>query len=206
MKLRGGILPKVSHFYSSIHGDIDLFQFAGKETLRAGGVTHSGGFTYDMWKTAIASFKKDFDPKHCLVLGIGGGTIVKMMQKSFPNTVVTAVDIDPVMIKIAKEYFSISTEMIEADALLWIEQAEKKFDIIITDLYKGRYNPRKSRTYDFLKNLNRLLKKNGQLIYNSHYNENDPKEFETFLKNCKKIFGTVEILREYEMSRLLYLS
>lgn len=206
MKLRGGILPSQIFFDSKIHGELRLNQFAGQGTLRGGGVTHSGGFTYKMWKTAIASFPKKFIPKNCLVLGIGGGTIISMMQKSFPKINITGVDIDPTMIKIAKEYFSVSAKMIESDAIAWVEKSDKKFDIIIVDLYIGRFNPKKARMYHFLKNLNRLVKMNGQLLYNSQYNEKEPDEFETFATNCQKIFSSYSIIREYPLSKLLLLS
>lgn len=206
MKLRGIFLPGYFVFNSQIHGQLTLQQFAGKGTLRGGGVTHSGGFTYDMWKTAIASLPQKFRPQNCLVLGIGAGTIISMMQKSFPRISITAVDIDPIMIKIAKEYFSVSTEMIEADAIIWAEKSDKKFDIVIVDLYIGRYNPKKARTYDFLKNSKRLLKKGGQLLYNSQYNEKDPEEFKTFATRCRKVFSSYCVLREYPFSKLLLLS
>lgn len=209
MKLRGGILPKSSRVYSSFHGSIDLFQFAGKFTLRAGGVTHSGGFTCEMWKKAISKIQSRFNRyqiQTCLLLGLGAGTVIHFLEKAFPGISITAVEIDPKMIEIARNEFDIHTNPICADAIDWIQNEDSSFDLIIVDLYIGRFNPKRARTFSFLKRLKKLLSKEGGIFYNSQFLSNNPQEFETFIRNCKKIFSNVEILCEYEMSRLLYLS
>ncbi|MBI2617245.1 methyltransferase domain-containing protein [Candidatus Gottesmanbacteria bacterium] len=207
MKLRGGLLPKKSTFHSFVHGPIDLFQFAGKNTLRAGGVTHSGGFTYDMWKKAITIIQNSkFKIQKCLILGIGGGTVVYFLERAFPNIEIIAVDIDPKMIEIARTEFNIQGNLICADAIEWIKKQRQKFNLVIVDLYIGRRNPQKARTLTFLRHIKKRLKSRGKVLYNSQFFSEDPKEFEAFLSRCKEIFGTIHILQEFPMSRLILLS
>jgi len=42
-----------------------------------------------------------------VIIGVGGGSIPKKVQKEFPNMEIDAVEIDPEVIKIAKDHFSI---------------------------------------------------------------------------------------------------
>lgn len=42
-----------------------------------------------------------------LVLGLGGGALCTFILKSFPKSKVTAVDIDPAIVRIAKEFFGL---------------------------------------------------------------------------------------------------
>lgn len=206
MKLRGGILPKVSHFYSSIHGDIDLFQFAGKETLRAGGVTHSGGFTYEMWKKGVERIQKsEIRVQNCLLLGLGGGTVIQFLHSSFPNMKITAIDIDPKMIEIARKEFLIHANLICADAIDWIREGNALYDLIVVDLYISRFNPKKARTIQFLRLIKKKVRKGGVILYNSHFIEEKPDEFSSFHNRCESVFRTCEILQEYPLSRLLLL-
>ncbi|HEY5543365.1 MAG TPA: fused MFS/spermidine synthase, partial [Candidatus Binatia bacterium] len=45
------------------------------------------------------------DAKKMLVIGLGGGSIPKKIQKEFPHMEIDAVEIDPEVIKMAKDYF-----------------------------------------------------------------------------------------------------
>jgi spermidine synthase len=47
------------------------------------------------------------DAKKMLVIGLGGGSIPKKIQKEFPKMEIDAVEIDPEVIKMAKEYFNV---------------------------------------------------------------------------------------------------
>jgi len=75
-----------------------------------------------------------------LILGMGGGSVIKTLQDDFKyENIITAIDIDPVIIKIAKEEFDIveneNLKIICEDAQLFMQFNTRKFDLIIIDLF-----------------------------------------------------------------------
>jgi len=74
-----------------------------------------------------------------LILGLGGGAVVQQLQWLLPDAHITAVEIDPIHIQVAREWFGITDAMadvIEADAVDWLAQYKgPKFDYIVDDLF-----------------------------------------------------------------------
>ena len=82
------------------------------------------------------------DIHRILILGLGGGAVVRTIEKILPGRDITAVEIDPVHIRIAKTYFGVSTnrqtKVIQADAAVWLAHYQgDKFDFILDDLFIG---------------------------------------------------------------------
>jgi spermidine synthase len=213
MSWYSSLLPQKIFFHSKINGSITLFSFFGKKTLIVGGATQSGGFTLSMWEKAIKKFKNEkLKIKNCLVLGVGGGTVINILKKYFPDIYITGIEIDPIMKKIARKYFDIipnnSTNIIVADAFSWLENKSKAllFDLIIIDLYIGRLNPAEAREESFLIRLKKLLTKKGIILFNSHYNEGKLQEYNKLIKYFQKNFSEVKTEAKYPLSRLLKLT
>lgn len=196
-------------YYSEINGTIYVGKRSGEKALFAGGVTQSGGELFEMWESVSIRIKKDFSKsKDCLALGIGGGTFVSAMIKQFPKIRVIGIELDKVMIDAYNEHFIDHQEnfqLIQDDATSWIRKSKKKFDVIMTDIYIGRFNPKNTRNKVFLNDLFKLLKKNGVIVYSAHYNKEDPKEFEKFWKLCKTNFYC-EIIYEFPLNKVLLLT
>lgn len=111
-----------------------------------------------------------------LVLGVGGGAVMHMMNDFFDCEKITGIEMNSTHITIAKKYFGLDAqniELIEGDALSWVENCsndrEQKFDIIIDDLfYEEEGEPVKvsppNATWFY--NLYSLLKPKGMIIMN----------------------------------------
>ena len=56
-----------------------------------------------MWNNAFKRIPKDFKAKNILILGLGGGNIIKLLQKRHPKANINVVEWDEVMIDIAKK-------------------------------------------------------------------------------------------------------
>lgn len=74
-----------------------------------------------------------------LILGLGGGGMVRFLNHQFPATAVEAVEIDPEVVKIASSHFglvdSATTRLHTADAFDFIEGGEGIFDAIYFDAF-----------------------------------------------------------------------
>lgn len=81
----------------------------------------------------------------------------------------TIVEIDPVVLKYATEYFGLSPKhnAIVADAVWFAAKAAndttRRYDYIIHDVFTGGAEPVDLFTSEFLANLRRLLKPNGTI-------------------------------------------
>jgi len=80
------------------------------------------------------------EPKSTLVLGAGGGALLRFLFESFPNFKITAIDNDAVMIDITYKYFNDSNvsdiSIKNTDAMSQITGSPKNsFDLIFVDLF-----------------------------------------------------------------------
>lgn len=204
--------PKIlGNFDSKINGKINIVESRGNKIIYVRGAEQSGGTIPGMWQKALSKLKtRNLKPETCLLLGLGGGDVVRIIRKIYPDMKITAVDIDPVMIKIAKVYYKIlnsrTLKIVKNDALYYLLINKKKFDLIIVDLFIGFKNPDKFRTTDFLLKLKKSLNPNGIVIYNSQYSAENSWEFENFFKTCVAVFNRCEIIVSYPFSRILQLS
>lgn len=111
--------------------------------------------------------------KRALVLGLGGGAVVRQLHLLLPDVHITAIEIDAVHIQIARRWFGITDSMatvIESDAVDWLESYEGLgFDYIVDDLF-GHLDKevKRARQLDkkWLGHLSRNLNSEGTLVCN----------------------------------------
>ena len=78
-------------------------------------------------------------PESLLLLGLGGGTVLRQLRFFLPQTRMTAVEIDGGMIRLAKHHMNIDSldlEIVEDDAFAFLEKDTRRFDLVIDDLYR----------------------------------------------------------------------
>lgn len=108
-----------------------------------------------------------------LVLGVGGGSVLKMLNEYFSCSHICGVELNPLHIKFAQDYFDVTGsefDLIEADAIDFVKQYRgEKFDLIIDDLfYEDDGEPVKVASPDntWLMNLYAILKPGGVVAMN----------------------------------------
>lgn len=204
--------PQVLEFFhSQFNGEIKIVESFGKKAIYVDGAPQSGAEIGPMWKKVIERIKNhELRIKNALILGVGGGNIIKELLENYPNTAIVAVEIDPIMIKLAKKYFDLNlnspSRIIISDAFSWIKKvsSKKKFDLIVVDLFIGKLNPKESRNAAFLSYLKRLVNK-GFILYNSHYQGEKKHDYDKFIITCKSIFKNVKEVFRYPHNRVLLL-
>ncbi|MCK4864856.1 MAG: hypothetical protein KAT06_05470 [Gammaproteobacteria bacterium] len=74
-----------------------------------------------------------------LVLGVGGGAVIHLLQRYIKPTEIIGIELNPVHIMLAKRYFGITNKLamlVQADAIKWIDEySGPPFDLIIDDLF-----------------------------------------------------------------------
>lgn len=149
--------------------------------LYKNGVCHSdynphkkfNGAVWDLMFLAALPVITKKNNARVLVLGVGGGNVIHTIKTFFPNTEIIGVDKDSMSISIAKKYFGIDypqVRLICEDAETFLGKKQKKFDIIIDDIFVEKNSePVRAIPFDhhWYKIIEKNLSKTGAHIFNT---------------------------------------
>ena len=84
--------------------------------------------------------------KRILMIGLGGGTGAKQFTHYYPDTIVDVVDIDPLVVDVAKRFYEVRPSdrlrVHVADGRMFLKRSSERWDLIIVDAYtSNRYRP-----------------------------------------------------------------
>jgi predicted membrane-bound spermidine synthase len=102
-----------------------------------------------------------------LALGLGGGVLANIFQNRLRFTV-DAVELDQRMAQVARQYFGLSgnVKVIVDDARHYLEVTQKKYDLILFDVFRGEFPPPHVFTIESLAKAKSLLKEDGLIVVN----------------------------------------
>lgn len=180
--------PTTRRFSSEINGTLEVTYINGKKVLDTENANYSYGSLQKILEIGLTKVNLK-DVENILLLGMGGGSIIHSLRNTFEYTKnIVAVEIDPAIIKLAKDEFGITTseklQIIEGDAFQFVKTSKEKFQLIIIDLFIDTNVPPIFYGKEFCENTAKLLKKNGSLIFNIGINlEKKSKTIETLTSN-----------------------
>jgi spermidine synthase len=125
------------------------------------------GFYYDFFYLGpILSSGKEI-----LILGMAGGTTVEGYRRFFPGAHLTAVEIDPLVVRIARDYFGVTAgpdlDIHIQDARPFLASGTSLFDVIEIDLFAGGpESPFYVLTLEFFQLARKRLRPNGVILVN----------------------------------------
>ena len=113
-----------------------------------------------------------FNPngKRALIIGLGGGSIPKKLQKEFPSLEMDVVEIDPQVIEVARKHFDFregkNVRVHAQDGRLFLTRTSREYDLIVLDAYHTDAIPFHLTTREFFELAERKLASNGTLVVN----------------------------------------
>ena len=130
------------------------------------------------------------DPQRVLIVGLGGGSMVKFLHAQQPTVKIDAVEIDPVIVRLADELFgtrsSENVQIITADALDYLADTEHTYDVIYMDAFlkpsvdtDGAGIPQRLKTIDFYKSVQEQLSARGVVVFNLSMHDKTESDIET---------------------------
>lgn len=127
---------------SEFNGHLKVFRTWGMGTyIQSNGLTQSGGIVESIWKSTLKQLNRQpLAINNCLILGLGGGTVSKLLRNKYPDAKITGVEIDPLMIELGKKYLDLDKYDIDiqiVDAFVFLKNNRKKYDLVIVDTYLG---------------------------------------------------------------------
>jgi predicted membrane-bound spermidine synthase len=168
------ITKKVASEYNDI---LEITWYNGKKHLNSKNANYSYGSLQKILKIGLGKI----DLKNCneiLVLGLGGGSVIETLRKDFNyQNNITALEIDPIIIQIAEEEFNIreseNFKIICVDALTYMQQNKKQFDLIILDLYIDLHVPSSFLKISFWQTILKASKQSILFNASTEANAND---------------------------------
>jgi spermidine synthase len=150
-------------------------------------------------KAAELIIKEAPTAKRILMLGLGGGTVANILSKKLPEAQIVSVELDPVMIDVAKKYFGLDSvknhRVIEADALRVVVEPEEfdlakgSFDVLYVDIFVGDQYPDLGKTGNFIAAVKRLVTSGGLIIFNRIYTEEHQEDVDDFVHQVETFLG-----------------
>jgi len=159
---------------SSYNPYLEVILSRGRLQLNTSNVTYS---FEDLYRTFSDSFQQlNIQPtqfEKVLVLGGGLGSIPTMLEEKFAQEAeYDVVEIDEVVIELARRH--LPTALLETmvffcdDAFDFVyASVGERYDLITVDVFLDMSTPNKFRSKPFLKQLSKLLKPKGLLLYNT---------------------------------------
>ncbi len=187
-------------FQSQYNGQIKVKRDLAFGTyLQAGNLTQSGGIIFNIWKKTLNKVRRSPCTVHqSLILGLGGGTLVKVIHKFWPDAEVTGVDIDPQMVEMGKKHLGLKEDevnIVVSDATKFCKKAiqqKKQYDLVCIDMYNGDVFPTQFEEIEFLEMIKKLLAEDGIAIFNRLYYGEKRKLAVKFSEKLSKVFSTNE--------------
>jgi spermidine synthase len=126
------------------------------------------GFAYT--KVAFAGLALVENPRRMLVVGVGGGTMPMFLHKHYPEAAIDAVDIDPDVVQVARDYFGFREDArLKAhvgDGRAFIENAREPYDVIFLDAFGTRNVPPHLTTVEFMRAVKRAAGSRAIVVWN----------------------------------------
>ena len=111
-------------------------------------------------------------PRSVLMLGLPGGTTLRILRRLLPASRFTAVEIDREIVRLARQHMALDAtgvEVVIGDAYEWLKANRRTFDVVIDDIYlAGRTDVFRPQAMDrtLLRKLRRCLAPGGVLAVN----------------------------------------
>ena len=117
-----------------------------------------------------AAMIPDDQPQRALILGLGGGTLARLLQARWGRIFIVGVDDDVAILDLAREVgwlpFDGSVEIVVADAFAYVQTCQDRFDYVAVDLFRGEQLVLRAFGKPFLRRVRSLLEPRGQLAVN----------------------------------------
>lgn len=121
-------------------------------------------------KTMMGFMLFNAEPRHILLVGLGGGSLSKYCYRRFPNARITTLEIDPDVIALRDEFLIPPDDerfrIVQADARDWLASTERQADVILLDAYDAAGLPDDLCAEPFYSNCWRALGDQGVLAAN----------------------------------------
>jgi spermidine synthase len=137
------------------------------------------------------------EPKRMMVVGLGGGSIPSFLHKHYPQTQIDVVDIDPVVVEVAKQFFGFredaTLKAYVQDGRQFIEERLNVYDVIFLDAFSSEDIPYHLTTREFLGAVRRATTAQGVVLSDVWSSGLNPL-YDSMVRTYQEVFDELYIL------------
>ena len=169
--------PKVIYSHTSAHHEIEVTDHGFIRVLSFARNRQSSmyldapfdtDFEYPSYLHLTLAVKPD--ATRTLVIGLGGGTVVKRMWRDYPEMRIDAVELDPEVVDVAHRYFALPEDeriqLFVDDGRHFVESRAETYDIVIVDAFDDDVIPPPLAAPEFMRTLRNRLAAGGAVAFN----------------------------------------
>lgn len=173
----GGVQLRVLFRQDSAYHHIRVTEGGGIRHLRFDNSYQSGMDLADPYRTVYAytdylHLAKALHPgaRHVLFVGLGGGSAPKRFWRDYQEMQVDVVELDPAVVEVARRFFGLPDDprlqVVVADGRTYLEETDRRYDLIILDAYYADAIPFHLMTQEFFGLVRDRLRPGGLLAAN----------------------------------------
>ena len=128
-------------------------------------------------RSMFASYLYQPQPRRVLIVGLGGGAMVRFLTHHEPQAQIDVVEIDPAVVRLADQYFDVrsggNVRVHTADAVAFVASVTDRYDMILMDAFLRPSSdtdstgvPTRLKTLEFLGRLKQALAPGGVVAFN----------------------------------------
>lgn len=156
---------------SAISPGLQVWYAYGRKMLNTSKVNYSFGRLDMVFRSAFQQLRiQERGIQRVLLLGLGAGNVPRILAEYDPQIHVTAVEIDPEVLRLGAAHFGLQAgpqlEIVLADALAYVWDSTEQYGLIVVDLFVDEEVPAAACTSAYLERLAALLLPQGLLVFN----------------------------------------
>ncbi len=130
-----------------------------------------------------------------LSLGMGGGSFERFLHKQYPNSSVVSVEPDEDIIRLAREFFGIpsNVQVVTSSAEEFVCKTKQQFDLVLCDIFEREVHPACLTSRSFYHDIKSVLDPDGVLTLNT--TPNSQKEMLDILQSLRDSFSVVYLAK-----------
>ncbi|PNQ74616.1 spermine synthase [Hanstruepera neustonica] len=197
VRLLSYLYPITRKVKSDTNGMLEITWYNGKKLLNSKNANYSYGSLQEILKFGLEQIDMT-RIKSVLLLGIGGGSVIQTLRDDFNyQNIITAVDIDSEIIKIALEEFNLQSdnnlEIVCEDALEFVQKNSNQFDLIIIDLFIDTEVPEPFYEPSFWEEILKIKTTSGTILFNASLEKSMTKKLQQVISFLKSRVYKVDV-------------
>ncbi|NJW53073.1 spermidine synthase [Salinimicrobium oceani] len=179
--------PLTRKYNSRFNGQLEVTWSNGRKVLDSSNANYSYGPLQEVLDFGLSKVNAN-RASPILLLGLGGGSVIPLLRKKYRYySKITAVELDPDILEIAKSEFQVEQyqplELVCTDAEAYVASAKGKFGLIIVDLFLDLSVPPQFFSLEFWQQVEKLLEKHGKVLFNAGINNAHKEHIASLLEN-----------------------
>ena len=204
------LYPMTRKVTSKYSDTLEITWYNGKKHLN----TKNANYSYGSLQAILKFGLEKIELKHMnsiLLLGLGGGSVIETLRQDFNyQKQITAIDIDPVIIEIAKTEYQLesnsNTTIICEDALKFIKDNTSKYDLIIIDLFIDIKVPKEFLELSFWEHVVKSKSTNGVILFNASLEEKKSNQLKSVIEFLKTKVYKVDVYNKVNDTNTVIIS